>query len=174
MIDDVYFSPMKDLIRMRLRQGLFHTELPNIGEIGCTVIEGKFAGIFPTKFKGYPYCALQIQDATNMIYIMFVPKASNLKDLVLSMIGEKFTDVYVEAYIDKDGRSRIRLYLDGKRSLPHYVALPPIRRVRDGKGKPYYCLYNDRLKKIAEMIDLINKANNIQPARVELHKDALK
>lgn len=170
MIDDVLFSPMRAPIRLRLRQGLFHAEVPTIGEIGCTTIEGKFAGIYQTKFKGFPYYALQIQDATNTFEVLFVPKASNLKDLVLSMMDEKVSDVYVEAYTDKDGRSRIRLYLDGKRALPHYFELPPIKRVRDGKGKPYYCLYDDRLKKIAEIIDLINKANNIQPARVEQHK----
>lgn len=170
MIDDELFLPMTEPIRMRLRQGVFYADVPTIGEIVCTTIEGIFAGIVPTTFKGYPYYALQIQDATNMFHVLFVPQASNLKDLVLSMCGEKFTNVFVEGYINGDGRSRMRLCLDGKRTFPHYdVELPPIKRVRDGKGKPYYCLYGDRLKKMAQMIEMINKSNHIQPARVRLH-----
>ena len=81
------------------------------------------------------------------------------------MAGERFDYVFMQAYQIEKKRSRIRLYLDKERMFPHFEEqLPPIRRVRDGKGKPYYCLYGDRLKKIAEIIDLINKGNNIQPA----------
>lgn len=170
MIDDGLFLPMAEPIRMRLRNGLFYADVPTIGKIISATIEGKFAGIVPTAFKGYPYYALQIQDATNMFHVLFVPQASNLIYLVLSMCGEVFANVFIEGYINDDGRSRMRLYLDGKPAFPHYdVELPPIKRVRDGKGKPYHCLYGDRLKKIAQMIEMINKSNHIQPVCVKQH-----
>ncbi len=170
MIDYELFPPMAEPIKMRLRRGVFYADVPTIGNIVCTTIEGTFAGIALTKFKGYPYYALQIQDATNIFHVLFVPQASNLKDIVLSMCGENFTNVLIEGCINEDGRSRIRLYLDGKRAFPNYdTTLPPIKRVRDGKGKPYYCLYEDRLRKIAQIIGMINKNNHIQPTRVKQH-----
>lgn len=170
MIDDELYPPMGMPIQMRLRKGVFYAEIPNLGEVICNTIEGRFAGIVNIRFKGFPYYALQVKDDTNTIQVLFVPKASNLKDIVLSMGGETFINVFMQAHTGRDGRSKIRLYLDNEIMFPHYdERLPPIKRVRDGKGKPYYCLYGDRLKKIAEIIDMINKDNHIQPVGVMLH-----
>ena len=165
MIDDELFPSMNEPIKMRLRNGLFYGDLDGMGEIVALTLEGRFAGLGKCLFKGFPYFYLALNDETNTIQILFQPKSANLKDIVLSMAGERFEYVFMEAYAVEKKRSRIRLYLDKERMFPHYdERLPPIRRVRDGKGKPYYCLYGDRLKKIAEIIDLINKGNNIQPA----------
>ena len=165
MIDGELFPGMQEPIKMRLRNGLFYGDFGGMGEIIAMSLEGRFNGIGKCLFKGFPYFCLELKDETNTIQILFQPKSANLKDIVLSMAGERFEYVFMEAYAVEKKRSRIRLYLDKERMFPHYdERLPPIRRVRDGKGKPYYCLYGDRLKKIAEIIDLINKGNNIQPA----------
>ena len=165
MIDGELFPGMQEPIKMRLRNGLFYGDFGGMGEIIAMSLEGRFNGIGKCLFKGFPYFCLELKDETNTIQILFQPKSANLKDIVLSMAGERFEHVFMQAYIAEKKRSRIRLYLDKERMFPHYdERLPPIRRVRDGKGKPYYCLYGDRLKKIAEIIDLINKGNNIQPA----------
>lgn len=157
MIDCELLPSLKEPIQMRLRNGLFYTDVEGMGEILCSTIEGRFAGIVPASFKGYPYYALQIQDETNLYQVLFTPKAATLRYLVLCMAGEVFTHVVIEGYVE-DGRNRIRLYLDGKSSYPHSINLPKIKRVRDGKGKPYYCLYEALLKKVAEIIETINKA----------------
>ncbi len=165
MIDGELFPSVQKPIRMRLRNGLFYGDFDGMGEIIAMSLEGRFNGLGKCLFKGFPYFCLELKDETNTIQILFQPKSANLKDIVLSMAGERFEHVYMQAYTVEKKRSRIRLYLDKERMFPHFEEqLPPIRRVRDGKGKPYYCLYGDRLKKIAEIIDLINKGNNIQPA----------
>ena len=162
MIDDELLPKVAEPIRMRLKKGmgLFFADVQGIGEILCSRIEGRFAGITPTVFKGYPYYALQLQDETNLYQVLFTPKAATLRYLVLCMAGEVFTHVVIEGYVE-DGRNRIRLYLDGKSSYPHSINLPKIKRVRDGKGKPYHCLYGALLNRVAEMVADINKINNV-------------
>ena len=163
MVDDELLPSMAEPIRMRLKKGmgLFFADVQGIGEILCSTIEGRFAGITPTVFKGYPYYALQLKDETNLYQVLFTPKAAILRYLVLCMAGEAFTQVYIEGYVDDDGRNKVRVWLDGERTYPHPVELPKIKRVRDGKGKPYHCLYGALLNKVAEMVADINKINNV-------------
>lgn len=162
MVDDELFPRMAEPIRMRLKkgQGLFFADVQGMGEILCSSIEGRFAGITPTVFKGYPYYALQLQDETNLYQVLFTPKAAILRYLVLCMAGEAFTQVYLEGDVD-NGRNIVRLWLDGERAYPHLVELPKIKRVRDGKGKPYHCLYDALLNKVGELVAEINKMNNV-------------
>lgn len=163
MIDDELLPSMAEPIRMRLKkgQGLFYADVQGVGEILCSSIEGRFAGIAPTVFKGYPYYALQLQDETNLYQVLFTPQASLLRYILLCMAGEEFTQVFLEGYVDADGRNKVRVWLDGERTYPHPVELPKIKRVRDGKGKPYHCLYGALLNKVAEMVADINKINNV-------------
>lgn len=162
MIDDELLPMMAEPIRMRLKkgQGLFYADVQGMGEILCSSIEGNFAGIAPTTFKGYPYYALQLQDETNLYQVLFTPKAAILRYLVLCMAGEAFAIVNIEGYADDDGRNKVRVWLDGERAYPHPVELPKIKRVRDGKGKPYHCLYGALLNKVAQMVADINQMNN--------------
>lgn len=168
MLDNGLLPRMKEPIQMRLRNGMFYADVRG-HEIFCSIIEGRFKGIVHASFKGFPYYALQLQDETNLYQVLFTPKAAILRYLVLCMAGEEFSYVVIEGYED-DGRSRMRLYLDGKSTCPNFVELPKIKRVRDGKGKPYYCVYDALLDKMAEIIERINKCNTIQPACVELHQ----
>lgn len=163
MIDDELLPQVAEPIRLRLKKGmgLFFADVQGMGEILCSTIEGRFAGITPTVFKGYPYYALQLQDETNLYQVLFTPKAANLRYLVQCMAGETFTKVCLEAYADENGYNRLRLWLDDERTYPHPVELPKIKRVRDGKGKPYHCLYDALLNKVGKLVSEINKINNV-------------
>lgn len=164
MIDDELLPQVAEPIRMRLKKGmgLFFADVQGMGEILCSTIEGSFAGIAPTIFKNYRYYALQIRDATNLYQVLFVPKASNLRYLLQAMSGETFTKVCLEAYVAERGYNRLRIWLDDERSYPHSAELPKIKRVRDGKGKPYHCLYDALLNRVAEMVAEVNQKNNIR------------
>lgn len=142
--------------------GLFFADVQGIGEILCSTIEGRFAGIDNTLFRGYKYYALQIKDETNLYQVLFVPKASNLRYLLQCMDGETFVKVCLEAYLDDKGYNRLRLWLDDERTYPHPVEMPKIKRVRDCKGKPYHCLYDALLSRVAELVAEVNKKNNIR------------
>ena len=163
MIDDELLPKVAEPIRMRLKKGmgLFFADVQGMGEILCSTIEGSFAGITPTVFKGYPYYALQLQDETNLYQVLFTPQASLLRYILLCMAGEEFTQVFLEGYVDADGRNKVRVWLDGERTYPHPVELPKIKRVRDGKGKPYHCLYDALLNKVGKLVSEINKINNV-------------
>ena len=164
MIDDELLPQVAEPIRMRLKKGmgLFFADVQGMGEILCSTIEGSFAGIAPTIFKNYRYYALQIRDATNLYQVLFVPKASNLRYLLQAMSGETFTKVCLEAYVAERGYNRLGIWLDDERSYPHSAELPKIKRVRDGKGKPYHCLYDALLNRVAEMVAGVNQKNNIR------------
>ena len=164
MIDDELLPQVAEPIRMRLKKGmgLFFADVQGIGEILCSTIEGRFAGITPTiLFRGYKYYALQVRDETNLYQVLFTPKASNLRYLLQCMDGETFTKVCSEAYVDERGYNRLRIWLDDERTYPHPVELPKIKRVRDGKGKPYHCLYDALLNKVGKLVSEINKINNV-------------
>ena len=163
MIDDELLPKVAEPIRMRLKKGigLFFADVQGMGEILCSTIEGSFAGITPTVFKGYPYYALQLQDETNLYQVLFTPKAANLRYLVQCMDGETFTKVCLEAYVDERGYNKLRIWLDDERTYPHSIELPKIKRVRDGKGKPYHCLYDALLNKVGKLVSEINKINNV-------------
>ena len=165
MIDDELLPQVAEPIRMRLKKGmgLFFADVQGMGEILCSTIEGSFAGITPTiLFRGYKYYALQIKDETNLYQVLFVPKASNLRYLLQCMDGETFIKVCLEAYLDERGYNRLRIWLDDERTYPHPVELPKIKRVRDCKGKPYHCLYDALLNRVAEMVAEVNQKNNIR------------
>ena len=164
MIDDELLPQVAEPIRMRLKKGmgLFFADVQGIGEILCSTIEGSFAGIDNTLFRGYRYYALQIRDETNLYQVLFVPKASNLRYLLQCMDGETFSKVCLEAYLDDKGYNRLRLWLDDERTSPHSVEMPKIKRVRDCKGKPYHCLYDALLNRVAEMVAEVNQKNNIR------------
>ena len=164
MIDDELLPQVAEPIRLRLKKGmgLFFADVQGMGEILCSTIEGSFAGIAPTTFKGYPYYALQLQDETNLYQVLFTPKAANLRYLVQCMAWETFTKVCLEAYVAERGYNKLRIWLDDERTYPHSIELPKIKRVRDGKGKPYHCLYDALLKRVAEMVAEVNQKNNIR------------
>ena len=164
MIDDELLPKVAEPIRMRLKKGmgLFFADVQGMGEILCSTIEGSFAGIAPTIFKGYRYYALQIRDETNLYQVLFVPKASNLRYLLQAMSGETFTKVCLEAYVAERGYNRLRIWLDGERTYPLPVEMPKIKRVRDCKGKPYHCQYDALLNKVAELVAEVNQKNNIR------------
>ena len=164
MIDDELFPSMQEPIQMRLRNGLFYDDFDGMGEIVALTLEGRFAGLGKCLFKGFPYFCVQLTDETNTIQLLLQPKSANLRDIVLSMAGERFDYVFMEAYEVEKKRSRIRLYLDKERMFPHYEGeIPPIKRIRDGKGMPYYCDYRARISALEGLIMAINEKNLIQP-----------
>lgn len=164
MIDEEVFPSMQEPIQMRLRNGLFYGDFGGMGEIVALSLEGRFKGIGKCLFKGFPYFCVQLKDETNTIQLLLQPKSANLRDIVLSMAGERFEHVYMQAYTVEKKRSRIRLYLDKERMFPHYEGeLPTIKRIRDGKGMPYHCDYRARISALEGLIKAINEENLIQP-----------
>lgn len=164
MIDGELFPSVQEPIQMRLRNGLFYGDFDGMGEIVALTLEGRFAGLGKCLFKGFPYFCVQLTDETNTIQLLLQPKSANLRDIVLSMAGERFDYVFMEAYEVEKKRSRIRLYLDKERMFPHYEGeIPPIKRIRDGKGMPYYCDYRARISALEGLIMAINEKNLIQP-----------
>ena len=164
MIDGELFPSVQEPIQMRLRNGLFYGDFDGMGEIVALTLEGRFAGLGKCLFKGFPYFCVQLTDETNTIQLLLQPKSANLRDIVLSMAGERFDYVFMEAYEVEKKRSRIRLYLDKERMFPHYEGeIPPIKPIRDGKGMPYYCDYRARISALEGLIMAINEKNLIQP-----------
>ena len=164
MIDGELFPSVQEPIQMRLRNGLFYGDFDGMGEIVALTLEGRFAGLGKCLFKGFPYFCVQLTDETNTIQLLLQPKSANLRDIALSMAGERFDYVFMEAYEVEKKRSRIRLYLDKERMFPHYEGeIPPIKRIRDGKGMPYYCDYRARISALEGLIMAINEKNLIQP-----------
>ena len=159
MIDDELLPKMADPIIIRLKKGmgLFFSDVQDIGEIIFEKIEGSFAGITPTLFKGYKYYALQIKDQNNLYQVLFLPQASNLRYLLQCMDGKTFVKVGLQAYVNENGYNRIKLWLDDERTYPHHIELPKIKRVRDGKEKPYHCLYGALLNRVATIVAAINQ-----------------
>lgn len=163
MIDGGTFPNVAEPIQFRLKigQGIFYANINNIGDIVCNSIEGKFLGIIAVNFKGYPYYALQIKDETNLYQLLFVPKASLLRYLLQCIMGEAFSDIKIECDL-VDGKNRLRIWIDNERAYPHHIEMPRIKRVRDGRTMPYYCIYDSLLSKVAELVLEINNINNIQ------------
>ena len=160
MIDGELFPSVQKPIQMRLRNGLFYGDFDGMGEIVALTLEGRFAGLGKCLFKGFPYFCVQLTDETNTIQLLLQPKSANLRDIVLSMAGERFDYVFMETYEVEKKRSRIRLYLDKERMFPHYEGeIPPIKRIRDGKGKPYHCDYRARISALEDLIKAINEEN---------------
>ena len=133
MIDGELFPSVQKPIRMRLRNGLFYGDFDGMGEIIAMSLEGRFAGLGKCLFKGFPYFYLELKDETNTIQLLLQPKSANLRDIVLSMAGERFDYVFMQAYTVEKKRRRIWLYLDKERMFTHYEGvLPTIKRIRDG------------------------------------------
>ena len=97
MIDGELFPSVQEPIQMRLRNCLFYGDFDGMGEIVALTLEGRFAVLGKCLFKGFPYFCVQLTDETNTIQLLLQPKSANLRDIVLSMAGERFDYVFMEA-----------------------------------------------------------------------------
>ena len=73
MIDDELLPSMAEPIRMRLKkgQGLFYADVQGMGEILCSSIEGRFAGITPPSLRATPImlCSYKMKQTCIKCYL---------------------------------------------------------------------------------------------------------
>ena len=127
-----------------------------------TEVSGRFTGISLTKYKGFTYWAVGLSDDCDDMRVLLQLKSCAFANLVLSLIGCKFRVLTLQPYSEKWRGKEIKklsVYVDGGRYSAPYIELPQIRRVRDGKGKPWHCDYSERLKRLAELAGHINTSN---------------
>ena len=146
-------------ITLLLREGYFLC--PESGEM-YTEVSRRFTGISTAKYKGYTYWSVGLSDGTDDMCVLLQLKSSAFANLVLSLVGCKFRILTLQPYLEKwNGKDikKLSVYVDGGRYSAPYMELPQIRRVRDGKGKPWHCNYSERLKRLAELAGHINTSN---------------
>lgn len=156
MIDDSLLPKERLPIILRIKDGML-IRLQNGAELAYSAVGGVFVAMTFAKFKGFPYWCVVLQDETNTFHLIFPLKSAMFKDLVLHLHGTMFKCLEIEPY-QEDGRNRLRVYADQRALCANYVPLPPIRRFRDAKGKPYHCDYSKRLQAIFALTREINAA----------------
>ncbi len=146
-------------ITLLLREGYFLC--PESGEM-YTEVSGRFTDIRTAKYKGFTYWSVGLSDGCDEMRVLLQLKSSAFAGLVLSLVGCKFRVLTLQPYLAKwNGKEikKLSVYVDGGRYSAPYMKLPQIRRVRDGKGKPWHCDYSERLKRLAELAGHINTSN---------------
>ncbi len=155
MVDGEHLRAETQPIMMMIRNGEFYR--PADGSVYFAV-EGVFKRIFHSRYKGYPYWFVELQDKTNTLLVAFFEKSAVFKDLVVELTGAKFRRLHFQPYTEH-GRNKLSVYADGKRCSPPYIALPPIKRRRDAKGLPYHNDYSERLDALGKLVADINMFN---------------
>ena len=155
MVDGDYLRHEARPIMMMIRNGEFYR--PADGSVYFAV-EGVFKRIFHSRYKGYPYWFVELQDKTNTLLVAFFEKSAVFKNLVIELTGAKFQRLHLQPYTEH-GCNKLSVYADGKRCSPPYIALPPIKRRRDAKGLPYHNDYSKRLRRLSELVTNINMFN---------------
>lgn len=155
MVDGEYLRAETQPVVMMIRNGEFYR--PSDGSV-FFVVEGVFKRIFHGRYKGYPYWFVELKDQTNTLLLAFFEKSAVFKDLVVELTGAKFRRLHLQPFTEH-GRNKLSAYADGKRCSPPFISLPPIRRIRDAKGLPYYNDYSQRLRRLSELVTNINMFN---------------
>lgn len=83
-------------------------------------------------------------------------------NVVRCLVGRKVGHLSLMVGTLSDGSYQMIVEGDSKRLSPADILLPPVKRKRKEKGKPYFCDYSERLKAVQSLVDKIN----IQPMRV--------
>lgn len=128
-------------------------------ELEFSQIEGRLISVSKTKWHGFPYWCVELKDDTNTYRLLFFLKSGMFVYLLRCLLGRRGENLSIELGPLPDGSVQLVVYGDNVRLSPVDIELPPIRRKRKEKGKPYFCDYSERLKAVLKIVDEVN----IQP-----------
>lgn len=126
-------------------------------ELEFSSVEGRFTGISKVKWHKWPYWCVSLSDGVNEYRLLFFERSAMFVNVVRCLIGRKIERISLTVGTLSDGSYQMIIEADGKRLAPADVELPPIKRKRKEKGKPYFCDYSDRLKAVQSLVDKVNK-----------------
>lgn len=130
-------------------------------ELEFSQIEGRLISVSKVKWHVFPYWCVELKDEVNIYHLLFFLKSGMFVYLLRCLLGRTVKMLSIEVGPLSDGTAQMIVEGDGKRLEPTGITLPPIRRKRKEKGKPYFCDYSERLKAVQKIVDEIN----IQPTR---------
>jgi hypothetical protein len=130
-------------------------------ELEFTQIEGRLIFVSKIKWHGFPYWCIELKDDINTYHLLFFLKSGMFVYLLRCLFGRKVENLSIEVGPLSDGSVQMIVEGYGKRLEPASIDLPPIKRKRKKKGKPYFCDYSERLKAVQKIVDEMN----IQPTR---------
>lgn len=130
-------------------------------ELEFTQIEGELMGISKVRWHGFPYWRVELKDDINTYHVLFFLKSAMFVYLLRCLFGRTVKMLSIEVGSLPDGTVQMIVEGNCKRLEPTGITLPPIRRKRKEKGKPYFCDYSERLKAVQKVVDEVN----IQPTR---------
>lgn len=130
-------------------------------EFEFSSIDGKLVGVSKIKWHGFPYWCVELRDELNTYRLLFFLKSGMFVRLLACLFGRRLKYLSLQVGTLSDGTYQMVVYGDSKRLEPTGITLPPIRRKRKEKGKPYFCDYSGRLKAVQKIVDEMN----IQPTR---------
>lgn len=130
-------------------------------ELEFSQVEGRLMSVSKTKWHGFPYWCVELKDEVNTYHLLFFLKSGMFVYLLRCLFGRTVKMLSIEVGPLSDGTVQMIVEADCKRLKPTGITLPPIRRKRKEKGKPYFCDYSERLKTVQKIVDEIN----IQPTR---------
>lgn len=125
-------------------------------ELEFSQIEGELMGISKVKWHGFPYWCVELKDEVNEYHVLFFLKSAMFVYLLRCLFGRTVKNLSIEVGPLSDGTAQMIVEGDGKRLKPTGITLPPIRRKRKEKGKPYFCDYSERLKAVQKIVDEMN------------------
>lgn len=131
-------------------------------ELEFSSVEGRFMDISKVKWHGFPYWCVELKDDINTYHLLFSLKSGMFVNVVRCLVGRKVGHLSLMVGTLSDGSYQMIVEGDSKRLSPADILLPPVKRKRKEKGKPYFCDYSERLKAVQSLVDKIN----IQPMRV--------
>ncbi len=130
-------------------------------ELEFSQIEGEFMGVSKIKWHGFPYWCVELKDDINTYHLLFFLKSGMFVYLLRCLFGRTVESLSIEIGTLSDGNVQMIVEGDNVRLSPADIPLPPIKRKRKEKGKPYFCDYSERLKAVQKIVD----EANIQPTR---------
>lgn len=125
-------------------------------ELEFTQIEGELIGISKMKWKGFPYWCVELKDEVNIYHLLFFLKSGMFVYLLRCLFGRTVKMLSIKVGPLSDGTVQMIIEGDGKWLESTGITLPPIRRKRKEKGKPYFCDYSERLKAVQKIVDEMN------------------
>lgn len=149
-------------IDVRVSRGRFRCVPPySDNELEFTQIEGRLMSVSKIKWHGFPYWCVELKDDINTYHLLFFLKSGMFVRLIRCLFGRKVENLSIEIGPLSDGSVQMIVEADDKRLAPSGIDLPPIKRKRKKKGKPYFCDYSERLKAVQKIVGEMN----IQPTQ---------
>lgn len=131
-------------------------------ELEFTQIEGRLISVSKMKWHGFPYWCVELKDELNIYHLLFFLKSGMFVYLLRCLFGRTVEKLSIEVGPLSNGSVQMIVEGDNVRLSPADIELPPIKRKRKEKGKPYFCDYSERLKAVQKIVDEVN----IQPTCV--------